>query len=448
MIYVNQKNVLILGAGKSGQAVADLLQYHGAFVTVYDNNEALNDDQELLSRLKEKKINYLFTKSPVEDAAWDFAVISPGFPSSSSALDRIRRKVYLVSEIEVAYWFAGAPVIAVTGSNGKTTVTTLINELLRSSRIASVACGNIGYSFSRAVLDNLQAGKRSVYVVESSSFQLENIYLFSPNIAVLINITPDHMDRYRSFNEYRSAKLNILNHQSRIQKAVLNVDDVQIRDHARSKGETIRVSRNKTSEQNCWFEAGKFHVRHRDTLTSIPRHEIILPGAHNESNIMLAVSAILPYVKTVEPIFKTLQEFKGIPHRIEFCGRINGAACYNDSKATNLDSVLAAVKSFPSNIHLILGGHDKNGDFTVLQPWLDQCKAVYVIGEAAQIIEDQLYPYPVVRLRDLAQAVDKAAASLQPADVLLLSPGCASFDQYRNFEERGDHFKELVNKYQ
>ncbi len=444
MIYLKDKKILVLGAGRSGVSVAELLKSRGARVLLYDSSEALKDNRELVDSLLKAEIPFVFSADPVENDEYEFCVISPGIPDNAPILTHIRDSVPLVSEIEVAFWFCNAPVIAISGSNGKSTVTTLIALLLQNSGVPSVACGNIGFSFSRAVLSNTDSPQPPVYVVEVSSFQLEHISLFSPNTSVLLNITPDHLDRYPDFAAYRNAKLNLLNHQGQMQRAVLNMDDANIRDHVRSKASRCPVSRQRAEGQIAWYADGSLHWQISGNENQLHESEIKLPGEHNKYNIMMAVSAVLPFLADDRGLISTLRSFAGIPHRLEFCRELDGVSWYNDSKATNLDSVLAAVTSFSDGIHLILGGKDKAGDFTVLRPYLDRIKAIYTIGQAAEKIRSQLLPYPVTSCETLDNAISQARESAVSGDRVLLSPGCASFDQFLNFEDRGNQFKILV----
>jgi UDP-N-acetylmuramoylalanine--D-glutamate ligase len=354
------------------------------------------------------------------------------------------RDIPVYSEIEVASWFSESPIIAVTGSNGKTTTTSLIADMLEKSGIPAIACGNIGHSFSQAVYTAIVSGSHPLYVTEVSSFQLETTRNFRPNVAVLLNITPDHMDRYDSFLDYALTKCRILINQQKEDVAVLNKDDEVINEHAKTKAYVIPVSKEKLPDSIAYFDGEHFSFKLNGTWHDLEKKDIKLFGIHNEYNIASAASAVSPFINDHKGVFDSLKSFKSIPHRIEFAGEAGNIRFYNDSKGTNTDSVKMAIRSFNSPLHLILGGRDKDSNFRDLAPYLGEKDKLYVIGEASQKIMEQLAEFKPIPCGDLEIAVMTAFREAHPGDAILLSPACASYDQYKNFEERGEHFKQLV----
>jgi UDP-N-acetylmuramoylalanine--D-glutamate ligase len=444
IVLVKEKNITVLGAGRSGISAAILLAKHDANVLVSDSNAA-NETPDILRIFNEHHIRSEFGQHSRDILNSDFVILSPGIPTSSPVVQMLyERDIPVYSEIEVASWFTESPIIAVTGSNGKTTTTTLIADMLERSGIPAVACGNIGHSFSQAVYTAIVSGSHPMYITEVSSFQLETTKDFRPNVAVLLNITPDHMDRYDSFLDYALTKCRILINQEKEDFAVLNRDDAVINEHAKTKAYVIPVSKEKMPDSIAYFDGETFSFKLNGQWHELAKNDIKLFGIHNEYNIASAASAVSPFIQDHSGIFNSLKEFESIPHRIEFAGEAGNIRFYNDSKGTNTDSVKMAIQSFNSPLHLILGGRDKDSDFRELAPYLSEDDKVYVIGEASMKIIDQLKEFHPKPCGELEIAVMSAFAQAHPGDAILLSPACASYDQYKNFEERGNHFKQIV----
>ncbi len=447
MIYVKNKKVTILGAARSGQAAAQLLSKMGAKCFVSDISEG-RLTPELEKKLKESEIQYEFGGHTDKVFQADFAVISPGIPMRANVVQElIRRNIPVVSEIEVAFWYAFAPIIAVTGSNGKSTTTSLIAHLLLAAGKRAIACGNLGKPFSEAVLETMDDKAMDFFVVECSSFQLESTSLFLANCAVMLNLTPDHLDRYDSFEAYARSKMAIFNHQNVEKYAVLNYDDPNVMRLAKTKARIYPVSMKPMDGAVAWYDKDMLYIRAGETVEQIAAESILLPGLHNRYNILSALSAVIPFLNSLDGLEEGLKSFRSIPHRLEFIAEINNVSYYNDSKATNLDSVRVAISSFRQPVHLILGGRDKNGDFGSLAQLLTRhVRHIYTIGEAAEKIEKQLSGFPMTHSRTLKQAIADAAEKALSGEIILLSPGCASYDQYHNFEERGENFRQLVEE--
>ncbi|MBW6458121.1 MAG: UDP-N-acetylmuramoyl-L-alanine--D-glutamate ligase, partial [FCB group bacterium] len=400
---------------------------------------------DLLAIFDEHQISYEFGAHSDAVFRSDFVILSPGIPTSSPIVSELYlRDIPVYSEIEAASWFAESPIIAVTGSNGKTTTTALIADMLNRSGIPAIACGNIGNAFSGAVYTAIVSGSHPLYVAEVSSFQLETIKHFKPHVAVILNISPDHLDRYDSFLDYALTKCRVLLNQEETDYAVLNRDDDMINAHAKTRAFVIPVSEKKLPDTIAYFEEDMFSFRIGNTWHHLDKENIKLFGIHNEYNIATAASAVSPFIKDHAGIFESLQHFESIPHRIEFAGEAANIRFYNDSKATNTEAVIMALRSFNSPLHLILGGKDKDSDFTLLKPYLSDRHTLYVIGEASDKIMRQLAAFSPLACGELETAVMTAFRNAQPGDAILLSPACASFDQYPNYEARGDHFKRIV----
>jgi UDP-N-acetylmuramoylalanine--D-glutamate ligase len=334
--------------------------------------------------------------------------------------------------------------VAITGSNGKTTTTTLTGEILAAGGLPTLVGGNIG---TPAISLAERAKPETVTVLEISSFQLETIQTFRPKIAVVLNVTPDHLDRHRTFEVYVDAKARIFENQQSGDFAVLNEDDPTcVSLAARTRAKVFWFSRLKEVERGAWVREG--NILFRDAAQQhevMPVSEIPLKGAHNLENVLAAVCAGALMGCAPEKIRQAVRDFKAVEHRLEFVATIRGVDYYNDSKATNVDATIKALESFPANIHLILGGKDKGSDYTVLNELLRQrVKRVYTIGAAAAKIESQIKNVEVVHAETLENALRKANAVAQPGDVVLLAPACASFDQFKSYEHRGKVFKEIV----
>jgi len=445
-VDLRNKRVLVVGLGKSGVASALFLKSQRAQVTVSDSK---NKDQ--LS----KEIPVLLDHGiAVETGAHgertfrgqDLIVVSPGVPVDAPPLVQARSLGEpVIGEIELAAQFLPKNIVAITGSNGKTTTTTLTGEILKASGLPTLVGGNIGTpAVSLIELSNAE----TAIVLEVSSFQLETIQAFRPKVSVVLNVTPDHLDRHRTFEAYANAKARIFENQRPGDFTVLNADD-----------ETCVSFAKRTRAQVSWFSR-KSEVSHgaciaesaiifRDLNSQhevLPLSEIPLKGNHNVENVLAAVCAGLLMGCDIAKVREAVRNFQAVEHRLEYVASIRGVEYYNDSKATNVDATIKALESFPGNIHLILGGKDKGSDYTVLNDLLRQrVKRVYTIGAAAEKIESHIKgATEILYTGTLDAAVRKAHDTAQPGDVVLLAPACASFDQFQNYEHRGRTFKETV----
>lgn len=441
MTDLRGKNVLVVGMAKSGLAAVELLLAKGAVVTAMDQKRAA-ELGVAAERLAELNVPLLVqTEAAVKDI--NLVVLSPGVPADDPAVNAARRAgIKVIGEVELASYYLEGPVIGITGSNGKTTTTALTSHIFRESFLLSQVGGNIGTPPTSMV----ESSKREQWnILELSSFQLETIETFRARVAVVLNVTPDHLDRHHTFEEYANAKARIFENQQAGDWAVLNADDPVCVGYA-----------NRTKGKPVWFSLsrpvtpGLYVYEHRilfDGDELMPIKDIPLAGMHNVENVMAAAAAARIAGSELGHIAAAIRTFPGVEHRLEFVRERQGVRYYNDSKATNVDATQKALDSFPGGLWVILGGKDKGSDYTVLGESLRRkARGILLIGAASPIIAQQLGPIvPVTEVGTLGAAVEHAASKAAPGDVVLLAPACASFDQFNNFEHRGRVFKDLVN---
>ena len=445
---LNNKRVLVVGLGKSGVASALFLRSRGAQVTVSDSKPQEQLSEEIPILLDHGIIIETGGHGERTFHGQDLIVVSPGVPADSPPLVQARALGEpVIGEIELAAQFLPKSIVAITGSNGKTTTTTLTGEIITAGGYPTRVGGNIG---TPAISLVATARPDSVVVLEVSSFQLETIQTFRARVAVVLNVTPDHLDRHRTFETYVDAKARIFENQQADDFAVLNADDpVCVGLAGRTRAQVFWFSRKKEVQQGASLRDGRILFRDSSGQQEIMvASEIPLKGAHNLENTLAAICAGALMKCAPERIRAAVRNFKAVEHRLEYVATVRGVEYYNDSKATNVDATIKALESFPANIHLILGGKDKGSDYTVLNDLLRQrVKRVYTIGAAADKIESQVREAAeIVHAESLDSAVQRASASAQPGDIVLLAPACASFDQFRNYEHRGKVFKELVQR--
>jgi UDP-N-acetylmuramoylalanine--D-glutamate ligase len=448
---LKDKRVLVVGLGRSGVASALFLKAQGARVTVSDTKSGDELRNEIPTLLDHGITVETGGHGERTFRGQDLIVVSPGVPVNAPALVQARTLGgEVIGEIELASQFLPGPMVAITGSNGKTTTTTLAGEILTAGGFLTLVGGNIG---TPAISLVERAKPETMIVLEVSSFQLETIQTFHPKVAVVLNVTPDHLDRHKTFEAYADAKTRIFENQRNDDFAVLNADDPTCVAMApRTKAQVFWFSRQKEVRQGAWVRDGNILFRDGDRQGKngqreiMPISEISLKGAHNLENVLAAACAGALMGCEAKKIRQAVRDFKSVEHRLEFVATIGGVDYYNDSKATNVDATIKALESFPANIHLILGGKDKGSDYTVLNDLLRQrVKCVYTIGAAAEKIESQIKGAEVVHAETLESALGSAYSNAVPGDVVLLAPACASFDQFKNYEHRGQMFKEFVS---
>ncbi len=443
---VKGKRILVVGLGKSGVASALFLHERGARVTVSDAKTQEELRQEIPALLDKGIAVEAGGHGERTFRDQDLIVVSPGVPVDVPQLEQARALgVAVIGEIELASRFLKGHIVAITGSNGKTTTTALIGEVIGWGGYETQVGGNIGTPALSLVAESTSD---TYNVLEVSSFQLETIQTFRSEVAVVLNISPDHLDRHRTLTAYVDAKARIFENQKPGDCAVLNADDptcLQLAHRARAR--TCWFSRQGEIKHGAYVEEGKVYWREEGERQEIMAVSAIpLKGAHNLENVLAAVC--VGRLVGVEPhrIAKAVAEFKAVEHRLEYVATIGSVEYFNDSKATNVDATLKALESFAGGIHIILGGKDKGSDYSVLVPLLqERARRVYTIGAAAEKIESHIRgAAEVVRAETLENAVRRAAEAAAPGDVVLLAPACASFDQFQNYEHRGRVFKEAV----
>jgi UDP-N-acetylmuramoylalanine--D-glutamate ligase len=447
-------HVAILGFAKSGQALARALAQRGVALTVGDAKPRSSFDQAEITGFEAAGVRFFFD-GPAEEGFLDQAewlAISPGVPMTSPLVVSARRRgMEVLAEIEIAFRIAEAEVegknrwVAITGTNGKSTTTAWIAEILRRAGRPVALAGNIGTPLSAFLSERAPRD----FVCEVSSFQLEAVERFAPHVAVLTNITPDHLDRHESFEDYTRLKRRIFENQKPEDFAVVNADDPASRPIAMT-ARRAAFSRRERVPGGAWIEDG-FLVSEAagPRRVVLAEKDLALAGAHNAENALAALAAA-DCLRTPNPaIVAGLTRFEGLPHRTELVAESGGVRWVDDSKGTNVDATKKSLEGFGSaRVLLILGGRDKHGDFSALAPAVARvCRQVLTVGEAAQTIEKALAGIvPFERAGTMDRAVQRAASLARKGDTVLLSPACASFDQYRNYEERGDHFAALARR--
>jgi UDP-N-acetylmuramoylalanine--D-glutamate ligase len=445
---VKGKRVLVVGLGKSGVASSMFLQARGAKVTVSDAKAEEQLRGEIPALLDKGIVVETGKHGERTFRDQDLIVVSPGVPNDVPQLQNARRMgIPVIGEIELSARYLQGQIIAITGSNGKTTTTTLTGEVIAAGGHKALVGGNIG---TPAITFVEQSSPETWVVLEISSFQLETIETFRPHIAAILNVTPDHLDRHGSMENYIAAKARIFENQSEKDFAVLNADDPMTASMGKGlESQVYWFSRREEVERGAFVRGGRIVFRdakgERDIMAA---DEMTLKGLHNLENVLAAVA--MGSLAGIEPaaIRQAVKDFKAVEHRLEYVTTVRGVQYFNDSKATNVDATIKALESFPGRIHLILGGKDKGSDYTVLNALLrERVKKVYTIGAAAEKIEGQIAGVvEIVPSGTLDAAVKKAAEAAEAGDIVLLAPACASFDQFQSYEQRGRVFKEAVHQ--
>jgi UDP-N-acetylmuramoylalanine--D-glutamate ligase len=444
---IKNKRVLVVGLGKSGIAAARFLKARGAQVTVSDIRPA-GLIAELPALLDAGIMVETGSHGILTFRRQDLIVVSPGVPLSTPELSTVRALgIPIIGEFELGAQFLQGQVVAITGSNGKTTTTTLIGEIFKASGKPTLVGGNIG----RPVVDMVaEANAETWSVLEVSSFQLETIETFQPRIALVLNITPDHLDRHGSFEAYAAAKTRITENQTADDFLILNAEDEPTKlVAAKTRAQIYWFSPRRQVKQGAFVHGESIFFRATEGGEAepvLPVAEIPLAGAHNVENVLAAVCAARLAGVDAHVIREAVAAFHAVEHRLEFVRELNGVRWFNDSKATNVDATAKAVEAFPGGIYLILGGKDKDSDYSTLSPLLRaRVKAVITIGSAAEKIESHLAGVvKIERAGTMDRAVAWAQKEAKSGDVVLLAPACSSFDQFENYEHRGRVFKQLI----
>ena len=440
-----RKKVLVLGLAKSGVSAASLLHKLGAFVTVNDF-KPLNENPEAQGLLEEG-IKVVCGSHPIEllDEGFELIVKNPGIPYTNPMIqEAIKKNIEIITEVELAYRISEAPFIGITGTNGKTTTTTLIYEMLEEGGKKPLIAGNIGTVASGVAQ---VATTENVIVIELSSFQLMGIQTFRPHIAVYLNLFDAHLDYHGTKEEYAYAKAQITRNQEESDFLIYNANQEPTK-HAAEQSNAISVPFNVESVNQLGSYTKDGYIWFGDEKI-IAIDEVVLPGRHNLENILAAVAAVKLYGVSNEAIQYVLKTFRGVKHRMQFVAEINGRKFYNDSKATNILAASAAISSFKTPLILLAGGLDRGNEFDEMIPLLTHVKAMVVFGETAEKLTKIAHKAGITVVKHVDN-VDIAATEAynlsESGDTILLSPACASWDQYKTFEERGDMFMNAVHK--
>ncbi|MGG1480228.1 UDP-N-acetylmuramoyl-L-alanine--D-glutamate ligase [Bacillus smithii] len=439
------KKVLVLGLAKSGASAASLLHKLGAFVTVNDKKPLQENPQA--QDLLEQGIKVITGSHPIEllDEGYEYIVKNPGIPYSNPLVrGALERGIPVLTEIELAYLISEAPIIGITGTNGKTTTTTLIFEMLEKDGKRPLIAGNIGKVASKVAQ---KATEENIVVMELSSFQLMGIETFRPHISIITNLYEAHLDYHGTKEEYAKAKANITRNQTEDDYLIINGDQEELIELTKfSKAKKVLFSTKRVIEDGAYIQDGIVYFRGEKLIDT---EEIALPGSHNLENILAAVAAVKLAGGGNEAIRNVLKIFAGVKHRTQYVGEVNGRKFYNDSKATNTLATKAALSAFQSPIILLAGGLDRGNGFDDLIPYLKNVKAVITFGQTAEKISETARKAgikTIVHAENVSDAVPKAYQLSEKGDIILLSPACASWDQYKTFEQRGDIFIEAVHR--
>lgn len=443
------KRVTVFGIGRSGVAAARLLREMGATVFMTDSKKEC--DRQYMDSVSELQIQYETGGHSGKSLDTDLIVVSPGVPCSSPVLrEAVSRKISIIGEIELAYRIHPENWIAITGSNGKSTTTTMVGEILKNGlETESRVVGNIGIAASNGLLGFSENG---TIIAELSSFQLETANRLKPDIAVVLNLSPDHLDRYADVDAYYAAKKKIISNLEKDDWFVFNAEDSRLKEWAaelKNKAGTAMYGLSPVTGDGAWIEDGYMKYRINGKAEAIMHvSETSLKGPHNIANQLAAI--IVAKLKGVadDVIVSVLKNFRGLEHRMEFVRKINGVEYYNDSKATTMEAVKYALQSFSKPVHLIAGGYDKGSDFKQLIPDIkSHCSRIILLGEAAGKMEKAWNGIVEIdHAEDMESAVKMAESGAREGEIVLLSPVCASFDMFENFEERGRLFKLFVQK--
>ncbi len=448
-MQIKGKKVLVIGAAVTGVPVVKQLSRLGADIVLNDFKK-VEEIKEVISEIQELPIKLVAGGHPARLAEdCDFVVISPGVPLDIPPVQRAKAMgKEVISEIELSFRLTNTPIAAITGTNGKTTTTSLLGEIMRASGRKTYVAGNIG----SAMINEVDKARRpDIFVLEVSSFQLESTIAFKPNISAILNITPDHLDRHKNIENYIDAKCRVFANQDEKDYTILNLDDPETSKLAdRPKSKVFFFSRKKEVPQGVYMEKDYIVIKADNKETIIHKDKIYIPGNHNLENALAA--ALMAYCAGVAPsvIADTLESFRGVEHRIEYVEELDGVIYYNDSKGTNTDASIKAVEAMKRPTIIIAGGYDKGSEYDdFIEAFGDVVRHMVLIGKTADKLEETAHRHGFMnthKARDLREAVMKCHSLAEPGDCVLLSPACASWDMFSNYEERGRLFKEYVRE--
>lgn len=446
---IKNKKILVVGLGKSGIAAIDAMITLQAEVYLQDSKTEDKIDPQLVEKLRNDGVKCYFGSKPEDMSVFDMLILSPGVPPQLDFIQQAKAAgAEIVGELEIAYRIGEGNYVAITGTNGKTTTTSLVGEIFEKAGKTTYVVGNIGV----AVISKAMTSEPDSWMVtETSSFQLETVSEFKPVVSAVLNLTPDHMDRHKTMENYGQAKANIFRNQDENGYLVINYDDKVCFELAKDcRGTVIPFSRKEELELGAFVKDGTIVIKNEqgEMVSFCKADELAIPGTHNLENALAA--AAVAYFAGLDPdaITKALREFQGVEHRMEYCGEVEGVRFVNDSKGTNPDASIKAVQAIKGGIVLIAGGYDKGSEFDELIEAFDgKVKHMVLLGKTAPAIKataEKLGFTACVMAADMDECVREAFRLAEPGDTVLLSPACASWDMYTSFEKRGEHFKECV----
>ena len=448
---MKNKKVLIVGRGKSGIAALQAMLRLEAEVSIQDSKREENVDPQLITYLKGKGVKCYFDHIPEDMGAYDMLILSPGVsPELPFITEAADKGAEIIGELEIAFRIGSGRYAAITGTNGKTTTTTLVGEIFKNARRKTYVVGNIGTAVISASID---AEEDAWMVTETSSFQLETTRYFKPAVSAILNLTPDHLNRHHTMKAYGRAKAKIYANQREDGYLVINFDDKECYKLAKGcKAKIVPFSRLQELDFGAFVKDDKIVIKNEknDIIEICETGDLKIIGMHNLENALAA--AAVSYFAGIEPqvIAETLKTFGGVEHRLEYCGLIEGVKYYNDSKGTNIDAAVTALRAIGKNIILIAGGDAKGQVFDdFIKNFDGSVKKMILMGRDAHLLSeaaDRCGFADYVNCRDMDECVRKAYELAEPGDTVLLSPACASWDMYNNFEQRGEHFKNCVSR--
>lgn len=448
---IKDKKVLVVGLGKSGVAALEAMVKLDADVYVQDSKASDAVDPELMTYMQENDITGYFGETPDDMAQFDMLILSPGVPPELPFIQKAKDSgAEVIGELEVAYRFGKGQYVALTGTNGKTTTTTLVGEIFEKSGRETHVVGNIGVA---VVSKSLDVDDDAWLVTETSSFQLETICDFKPVVSAILNLTPDHLNRHKTMENYGAAKARVFENQDESQYLVINYDDKVCYDLAKDcKAKIVPFSRMEELEFGAFVKDEYIVIKNEqgELIQFCKTDELNIPGTHNLENALAAVAVAYFAGINADVITKALLEFQGVEHRIEFCGEVDGVRFVNDSKGTNPEASIKAIDAMKGGVILIAGGYDKGSTFDeLIEAFNGKVKHMVLLGKTAPMIKEtaeKLGFTSSIIVEDMEQCVNEAFRLAEKGDNVLLSPACASWDMYKSFEQRGEHFKECVKK--
>ena len=446
---MNNQKVLVFGSGISGIGATRLREQVGREVILYDGNASL-DAEKIKKQIGEQTKTEVILGDLQEDVmkTLDLVVMSPGVPTDLPIVNKMRDMgIPIWGEIELAFTYGKGDVLAITGTNGKTTTTALLGEIMKNYKESVYVVGNIGNPYTEVALD---MSEESVAVAEVSSFQLETIHAFRPCVSAILNITPDHLNRHHTMEAYIEAKEDVAKNQTKDDTCVLNYEDEVLKKFGENvNAEVLYFSSRRKLDKGIYLENGNIVYKDEEETVVCHVEELQLLGTHNYENVMAATAMAIAYGVPMDVIRKTIKAFAGVAHRIEFVCEKNGVAYYNDSKGTNPDAAIKAVEAMNRKTLLIGGGYDKDSEYEEwIQSFDGKVKHLVLLGQTREKIAEtakKLGFENIIMVDSLEEAVATCAKLAEPGEAVLLSPACASWGMFKNYEERGDKFKEFVN---